>query len=314
MTRQQAQQYFNSIPQPEQQAVLASGADLLDWANASEAAGDPRALRFSGTSLPGAGTGDIYGGQVATGGQPSTDWLGKRKPTPAELRAYGAGKSEDYLRFSDAQLAAWIASNWDVAAGSFKNDAGDLVGKPTDSGPLSDAAGWATGDKSTAGFWRGGDTGAGAAAPTSSGTTPASSGEQYNPLAQNLMNMFSTRAGYFADDPRTTADDKLQGRLLQGGGLWWGPTGFMQADASQAPAAGFQAPAAQPAPAPARQNIPIPNIPAGPINLPPNERSGAGIELAPSSVATSPLAQAILNLYPTGTRQWWDQDNRILTA
>jgi hypothetical protein len=154
LTREQAQAYFNSIPASEQQAVQASGADILAWANASEAAGDPRALSHSGTYLQGGG--DTYGGKVATGGEPSSAWLGQRKPTPAELRAWGAGRSEDYLRYEDRQLAAWIASSWDVAAGGFRNEAGDLVDKPTESGAQSRAQGWATGEASTAGGGGGG--------------------------------------------------------------------------------------------------------------------------------------------------------------
>lgn len=137
MTQAQAEAYFRSIPPAEQQAVRASGADILAWANASENAGDPRALAHSGSRLPGAGTGDYYGGNVATGGAPSGEWAGQRKPTPAELRAYArqSGWSEDFDRFSDAQLAAWIGSSWDPSVNKFRNQFGSVVEKPTDDVP-----------------------------------------------------------------------------------------------------------------------------------------------------------------------------------
>lgn len=56
--------------------------------------------------------------RAAAGDLPSSEWLGKRKPTPRELRAYAqaGGFSEDYALFSDEALAIWIAKYWDVKA------------------------------------------------------------------------------------------------------------------------------------------------------------------------------------------------------
>lgn len=59
----------------------------------------------------------------------------------------GQHGSEDYARFSNAQLLAWRDK---YVPGSnppkFYNDFGDVVDKPTESGPKSQAAGYATGE------------------------------------------------------------------------------------------------------------------------------------------------------------------------
>lgn len=299
MTQAQATAYFNSIPPAEQQAVRASGANILDWANASEAAGDPRALAFSGTRLQGGG--DTYTGNVASGGAPSSDWLGKRKPTPAELRAYSVGKSEDFARFSDAQLADWIARKWDVAGGHFTNDAGDIVDKPTDSGPLSLAKGWATGEESAGMAYRGGAPAA--AAPA----TPAASA---NPLADSLYSMFQNRQGFFADNPNTTEDDKLTGKLLAGGGLYWGGQGFTLPNLTPVQPAAAPIPAT-PQPAPQPHSTAWQEIPAGGLPLPstnPVPSNGALPALPAGTPTTSPLASALMDIYrQPGQGRWWMQ-------
>ena len=60
-----------------------------------------------------------------------SEWLGKRKTTPRELRRYAkeAGWSEDFARYDDRQLADWLnRGGWDIAAGKFQGG----VEKPTE--------------------------------------------------------------------------------------------------------------------------------------------------------------------------------------
>lgn len=86
--------------------------------------------------------------------------------------------SEDYARFSNAQVLAWQGK---YIPGSnppkFYNDFGDVVDKPTESGPRSQAAGYATGEKSAGraagggGAGGGGGGAAGAVGPGGGGDT-----------------------------------------------------------------------------------------------------------------------------------------------
>ncbi len=68
-----------------------------------------------------------------------------RKPTPAELRAWAQtqGWSEDFDRFSDAVLAGWIDTSWDVNAQKFRSrrqGVGGLWEKPTECPPGPDGS------------------------------------------------------------------------------------------------------------------------------------------------------------------------------
>ncbi len=127
---------------------------VLAWFTNAVDAGTPSAVKASGgTTAEGADPSKNYstGGQAdSSNAAPSSEWLGKRKPTPRELRRYArdTGQSEDYARYDDKQLAAWLTSSWDVANGGFTNEFGDKVEKPTESGAGSRAAGYATGEKS----------------------------------------------------------------------------------------------------------------------------------------------------------------------
>jgi hypothetical protein len=136
-----AQQYLASLSPEEQQQVntslQSSGSSLDQWYQAAINAGDPRAVRASGaTEAEGADPSQNYssGGQASwQDAAPSSEWLGKRAPTPRELRRFARdqGWSEDFARFDDRQLAAWLQQGgWDVNAGKF---AGGLE-KPTETG------------------------------------------------------------------------------------------------------------------------------------------------------------------------------------
>ena len=74
--------------------------------------------------------------------QPSTD---PDAAYIAEVRASGQGKSEDYARFSDAELLAW--KSWYQGGGKFRNNYGDVVDKPDERGANTPANMNGTGDQ-----------------------------------------------------------------------------------------------------------------------------------------------------------------------
>src|SRR5512144_2767282 len=92
-TARQAAQKRGLKPPPE----WAGNEDnwYLQWFQGGIDAGDPSILRDAGLW---AGTEDMQSGQTQTGGQgyatdymsaaPSSEWMGKRKPTPRELRRF----------------------------------------------------------------------------------------------------------------------------------------------------------------------------------------------------------------------------------
>ena len=92
------------------------GADkwYVDWFTAGVNAGDPRLLKAAGVYQQAEGDSSVGGKNVEQGynkdfmnSAPASEWQGKRKPTPSELRrmAQEGHQSEDYARFSDAKLS-----------------------------------------------------------------------------------------------------------------------------------------------------------------------------------------------------------------
>lgn len=189
---------------------------VLSWFTNAVDAGDPAAVKASGGKAAEEGEGGIADWQDAA---PSSEWLGKRVPSPRELRRYAneSGQSEDYQRFDDRQLAAWLKSNWNVEGGYFTNDYGDRVEKPTESGPQSTSAGSPTGEKGGGGRGGGGDGGKGKqAAPPPNQGAPGQLRTTGNPLQDALINMFNQQGGIMG------GQKNLQGVSLSGGGLMWG--------------------------------------------------------------------------------------------
>lgn len=155
-----AQRYFNSFSPQDQQNIRNSwgGADLMDeWFKNAVNAG---AIGNDGTMQSRQGSfGGSYGGQMAEGGY-STNVSGGSgltpgmTPTPRQLRQYAKeqGWSEDFDRYSDAQLQAWLNQPqgskdgwWDPQAMRFhSNSGGGLVDKPDESAPGETPA-WAQG-------------------------------------------------------------------------------------------------------------------------------------------------------------------------
>lgn len=113
----------------------------VQWLQGAVNAGDPQAIQAAGgyagspdnPNSANAGGEEIAGGYTMpweNAADPS-EWLGKRAPTPSELRKWGeqqhasylqgqGGQDEDYRRWSDRQLAAWIQEGWDPQAGGWK--------------------------------------------------------------------------------------------------------------------------------------------------------------------------------------------------
>ncbi len=282
---------------------------VQDWYNNAVAAGSIQESRPGDTQAEEGGTIHDYSGATS-----SNEWLGKRKPTVAELRKWAneTGRSEDYKRFPDAAVSGWIDRNWDVAAGSFKNDYGDLVDKPDERGPntppgfngTGDRGGWdLPGQGGPGGGGGGGRPGGGGVSQPTTPPPPATFGSQLgytgNPLTDMLLYQFNT--GTQMSDPSkinmfnmgenrqeggTGADadsQKRTGQLLQGGGLWWANDqaafGGFRADQKNANAAGAN-PLEAPAPKAAEAQVPTGSTGSQPglmdLNAPNNAKEQGG--------------------------------------
>ena len=112
------------------------------WFQNGVDSGDPSILKDAGLWQGAEAASEVGGKNVEQGynrdymnSAAADQWLGKRAPTPSELRRYAKdqGWSEDYARFSDAQLANWLKNGgWDVQNGIFQGG----VQKPTEVGGL----------------------------------------------------------------------------------------------------------------------------------------------------------------------------------
>ena len=135
----QSEQYFNSLTPQQQEAARATGAQP----------GGPNHnawfAKAQGAGAVGAPNNPGGGGVGTPQGQPGGGGSGV---TPAQVRASGQGQSEDYARYSDAELQDWI-SRWpyDPATGKFTNKYGDQVDKPDERGPNTPANMNGTGDQ-----------------------------------------------------------------------------------------------------------------------------------------------------------------------
>ena len=145
-SQQQAQQYYNTLTPEQRSAVDATGGPSVEWFTNAVNAGVPAAGQIAGGQRQedieaGGETGGGYQVDWKDAAEP-TEWLGKRKPTPPELRKYyhQQGRSEDLNRYSDRTLAtAWLP-HWDVAQGGFLGAGGQIIDKPTETGGVLDPA------------------------------------------------------------------------------------------------------------------------------------------------------------------------------
>lgn len=142
-----AQTYFDSFSPEEQQRIRGSwgGQNLMDqWFQNAVNAG---AIGNDGTMQSRQGSfGGGYSGQQdaeAQGFNYSQNVAGASgitagmTPSPKQLRqlAKEQGWSEDFNRYNDAQLQAWINNSWDPQSMKFKSEhGGALVEKPTELG------------------------------------------------------------------------------------------------------------------------------------------------------------------------------------
>lgn len=263
----------------------------LQWLQGAIDAGDPEAIKAAGgTVSEGGGEGDLIA-DWSTAAPPSA-WYGQRKPTPGELRRYAkeSGQSEDYARFSDRQLADWIGRKWDVAGGFFTNDFGDRVEKPTESGPQSAAAGYATGEKS-AGGGGGGGGGGGVPKPVQPSPQAAAYGALEDPLQAALFQLAQSR-GIQGQRGITGAQS------LAGGGIFtWGNPPPPGEAAPTPPAAPTPAPAAPAPTAPRGSTGPLPR-PGTTPNLPGAVTSGAANPW--TSWMSTTRGQQVQPAWPTG--------------
>lgn len=231
--RRAAQERGERPPGGEQPGTPAYDQWVMAWFENGLNAGDPDLVRRAGGGSGagwGAGQAEEGEGGIAPwqdAADPST-WLGQRKPTPRELRKYArvTGQSEDYQRYDDRQLAAWINKSWDVGQGGFYNDFGDRVEKPTESGALSTGAGYATGERAAGQGRRGGGGGG--------GTTPGMQAPAFNlqdiwkfgALSSPLAQMLANQGGWLRQyDPQVGNNAPgVQGGVMKGGTIWYQPT------------------------------------------------------------------------------------------
>lgn len=314
------------------------GADAwaLDWFQNGVNAGDPDLQQRAGTQK---GERKAEEGGVIhdfSSSAASSEWLGKRKPTVQELRKWAkeTNRSEDYERFPDTAVSGWIDRHWDVGAGSFKNNYGDLVDKPDERGANTPAGFNGTGDR---GGWDmpgqgGGGAGGGggrAAAPAAPGPPPPPTtfgsqlGYTGNPLTDMLLQQFNS--GTQLSDPSKmnmfalggdrqeggeggAADAQTRtGQLLQGGGLWWqeGGTpaspdksafGGFRADTKNANAANPLSLGATPPATPAAPTGGSPSVGGSPAAA----KAGGGAP-TPAQIAAPPTAMGLSSPSAMGT-------------
>jgi hypothetical protein len=275
-----AQAYYNTLTPEQKAAVDAIGGPSVQWLQNAITAGVPKALKASGQTqiAEGGGEEDIVGDWQNAA--PSSEWLGKRKPTPGELRRYafesGGILGEDYARNADRVLAKWIRDGWDVAKGGFFTTSGRQVAKPPD---VAGDGTWVSGYEDP--NWRppggeaaagggGGGVGGGAAGAgqtkikglggysltTGAGEATTPEETRLADLQRVLEDKFLNRGGMFGfasgrqgAGPEVTG--KQIGQSLQGGGLWWGGEDLYDVAKRKAAAAAAVSPASVTPAAPA---------------------------------------------------------------
>ena len=161
--------------------------------------------------------------------QTAGGWVGVRKPTPEELRAYAAssGWSEDFARYDDPTLNRWISERWDVGRNKFRSyhapqDAGDwaYVEKPsesvTDPSTGTEWGPWGNQDGVNVTEQKARTAAAQGGAPAPAATTAQAASTPNNNLQQQLIDMFTKGGGYFAEHPGAL-------KLSTGGIIWKDP-------------------------------------------------------------------------------------------
>lgn len=218
MASQEAQAFFNKQSPADQQAIRASwgGKDMMDqWYQAAKAAGsvpDPMAETGGQGTLGKEGTTQYTGPADTTKWKTDVPMTDNAHPDALAgpsgdpfvdmIRANAKGKSEDFERFSNAQILGW-KGYYDQEASQkdgrprFKNARGAIVDKPTEDEEGYTAPG------------AGGAGGGGGAKPAGTGAETA-----VDPLQAALVRSFQNREGQFVNAG-------VQGAELGGGGVFW---------------------------------------------------------------------------------------------
>ena len=226
---------------------------LADWyANAKAAGSIPseRADNYAGPN-----DAEAQGHNYSQNVSGSSGWKPGQSITPQQLRqlAQEQNFSEDYNRYSDAQLQAWIDRSWDPQAGKFRSEHGQEghFEKPTECAPGTTLHGskcvsW---DQLPGELGGGGGFHPGNAPGPGGPAAPSGMQSSGDPLQDALVALYQERGGMFGGSDA--------GEALKGGGIWWGSQGapLPMAPAAQAQAATQsiaqnQAQAPQPAPQP----------------------------------------------------------------
>ena len=209
LTQQMASKYYDTLSAEQKAAVDASGGPTVAWLQGAVNAGVPAAINATGMagSTPEGNqeneTGDAGNVMDWTDAADPSEWMGKRKPTPGELRKwaqdqnlrYNQGEQgvqdEDYARFSDRVLAGLIKKTWDTSGGGWKPGGGNPWSTYDDSGKVLEGPGGAKG--------KGGPGGPGGAGQQAAPVDPTTYTEgdkalSYtgSPLVDNMINMFNT--------------------------------------------------------------------------------------------------------------------------
>lgn len=235
-------------------------------------------------------------------------------------KAKAEGWSEDFERYSDAQIEAWKPS-WDEQAGRFRSEGGGgaLVEKPTEcpEGTTLHGSKCVSWESLPYELGGGGGRGGGGAVAGAGGGAPAPTGRDR--LQQALVDQYQGREGMFVGTPQG-------GQELTSGGIFWGQqaAGAAPAPASPVAAAISSGSGATPlsagvTPAPSAANPkpePAPTPAASFSTFNPNAnlasatselmQKSAGATQAPAS-ATAALQASLQKKYPNPD-QWWQKD------
>lgn len=192
---------------------------VQDWyANAKAAGSIPseRPANYAGPQ-----DAEAQGYNYSAGVSGGSGWQPGQGITPQQLRQLSReqGWSEDFNRFSDAQLQAWIDQSWDPNSGRFRSEGGGgaLVEKPTECPPGTTLHGSKCVSWNQLPFELGGTATSapmGAQAAVQAGPAKQSTGD---PLQDALIGMYQERGHIFGGSDA--------GEALQSGGIWWGSSG-----------------------------------------------------------------------------------------
>ncbi len=198
---------------------------VVEWFKNGVNSGDARLLKFAdpnATVAEGHGEKDLIADWRDAA--PSSEWLGKRKPTARELRRYameemgGNYLGEDFARWGDRTLADAISKSWDPSRGGFFTQGGTQVAKPWDQSHGDWVQGWEPGGqyRGAGGFGAGGGYGGrGWGGGSIGGRAPVFTPPTYESVWQDPGFQFELKQGQTA----LQGSQAAQGLLRTGGSV-----------------------------------------------------------------------------------------------